>query len=475
MCIRDSLPTQKAGIFSLFGLAGLSSISEETIADDSETLVRDTEFESDLGAIGLNHTYLFNNSTYQKTSISLTRNGSGWDSSDLWSNGQLTPSSKSEFIRYNTRAFTSFNKKVNSRNTLNAGAGVTFMNYDLEWNEREENGSADTRINDDGRSSYLQSYLNWKHRFTEDLSVVSGLHFIYFTLNNTYSVEPRISASWSVRKIHTFSAGFGLHSRLEMLGNYMANITDESGNVSQANKDLEIPKSMHFVAGYDFRYSENAHMKIEAYYQDLFDIGVEDDPSSSYSLINQVDGISDRTLVSEGDGFNYGVELTLERFFANNYYYLVTASVFESKYRTLENIWRRGRFSNGYIGNLLVGKEFKVGDPSKHKSLSIDLKFTLMGGNRYTPVNEELSMILGEEVLYEDRPYSVQGDDIFIANISGRYKKNNPRTTHILKFEIVNATNNAAVTGEYYDGDLNRVEQSTQLEMIPNIMYVLQF
>ena len=179
--------------------------------------------------------------------------------------------------------------------------------------------------------------------------------------------------------------------------------------------------------------------------------------------------------MSQGKGFNYGIEFTLERFFADNFYYLFTGSVFESKYKTLDNNWRKGRFSSSYNTNFLIGKEFHVGDPEKNKSLSVDLKFTLIGGNRYTPINETQSIIEDKEVLYDDRPYGTKGNDIFITNISARYKKNNPKATHNIRLEILNATNNAAVTGEYYDEDLNKVIKNTQLEIIPNLMYVLQF
>jgi hypothetical protein len=321
----------------------------------------------------------------------------------------------------------------------------------------------------------VQSYLSWLLRPTDDLTIVSGLHFLYFNLNNTWSAEPRLSAKYQLTDRHTLSAGVGLHSRIESLISYTVNVPDAEGNNVQPNKNLDIPKSAHAVVGYGYRISKNTHVKLEAYYQWLYDAGVENDINSSYSLLNQTAPYDQRVLVSEGEGFNYGLEFTLERFFANNFYYLVTASVYESKYRALDNEWRKGQFANDFNTNFLVGKEFRVGNPAKNKSIALDIKLTLLGGNRYTPVNGELSLLQDEEVLYEDQPFSERGDNIFIANFSGRYKKNNPKATHIFKFEINNATNNAAVIGEYYDDALNEVVQDKQLELIPNIMYVLQF
>ena len=470
------VPTKSAGIFSVFGIAGLNSIDEGIYNKAKDTVLSSTTYNGELSSFGINHSYFLDQNAYIKTSLSYSGNASGFDDYTLWDgNETLTYTGEADFSRYNTRLFSTYNRKFNAKNSLVAGGGLTLMNYSFYWNEKEKAGSDDTRINDSNRSSYLQAFGSWLHRPADDITIVGGIHLLYFNLNQTYSVEPRISASWDLTDRNTLSAGAGVHSRIESLISYTVNVPDESGTLTQPNTGLSIPKAAHAVAGYGYKISQNTHLKIETYYQWLYDNGVENDPASTFSLLNVYDGFDQRELVSEGEGYNYGAELTLERFFADNFYYLLTASVYESKYRALDNVWRKGRFSNDFNTNFLAGKEFRVGDPAKNKSLSVDIKFTVIGANRYTPVDAEASVLADEEVLREDVPYSKRGDTIFIANISGRYKKNNPKTTHIFKFEINNATNNKAVIGEYYDEALNEVVKDYQLELIPNIMYVLQF
>lgn len=63
-------------------------------------------------------------------------------------------------------------------------------------------------------------------------------------------------------------------------------------------------------------------------------------------------------LVNEGTGKNYGVEFTLERFFTDSYYFLVNASLYQTKYTALDGIERNTKFNAGYISNILGGKEF---------------------------------------------------------------------------------------------------------------------
>src|SRR5690606_40225300 len=51
------------------------------------------------------------------------------------------------------------------------------------------------------------------------------------------------------------------------------------------------------------------------------------------------------SLVNSGTGRNYGIELTLERFFNKGYYFLITSSIFDSQYAGSDGIEQIGRAS----------------------------------------------------------------------------------------------------------------------------------
>jgi len=178
--------------------------------------------------------------------------------------------------------------------------------------------------------------------------------------------------------------------------------------------------------------------------------------------------------VNEGNGRNYGIEITLERYFANNFYYLLTGFIYESEYKTLTNKWIKSRYNGNYNGNFLIGKEFRVGKKVKSKSLLLSAKVGLQGENRYNPIDLEQSIIDGETA-YVDEVYSGKGDDVFYANIAGSYRVNRKRTSHEFKLEFTNVTNNKAKVTEYYNDNNIKIEVGYQLPMIPNIMYILSF
>src|SRR5699024_9392275 len=112
-----------------------------------------------------------------------------------------------------------------------------------------------------------------------------------------------------------------------------------------------------FVVGYNFKLGENMRLKLEAFDQYLFDVPIIAD--SSFSMLNFVqDWTFNDQLVNEGKGRNYGLELTLERFLSNGYYYLFTGTIYNSRYMGGNGVWRSTRFDQEFAFNLLGGKEF---------------------------------------------------------------------------------------------------------------------
>jgi len=63
--------------------------------------------------------------------------------------------------------------------------------------------------------------------------------------------------------------------------------------------------------------------------QQLYDVPVIAD--SSYSFLNLKDEwFVNNQLVNTGKGINYGIDLTFERFMSQGYYFMFTASLFNS-------------------------------------------------------------------------------------------------------------------------------------------------
>ncbi len=186
-------------------------------------------------------------------------------------------------------------------------------------------------------------------------------------------------------------------------------------------------------------------------------------------------------MVNKGSGKNYGVEISVERFFDNNFYFLLNSSLFDSKYKSLEGVWRNTRYNNNYIVNILGGKEFKNIGKKQNQTLALNTKIFFEGGQRYIPVLRDAQgnvAVDPENDRYFDysKAYNDKLDNIFQLNFSVSYKFNKPRATHEIFLDLMNLTNRQARMGEYYDENKpDKVGYITQFGFVPNLMYRVYF
>jgi len=471
------VPTTKAGTFQLLGFGGLSNIYQEDFDKEIEdSITRIGDFGADVGFVAIKNIYPVNDKTFVTSYISASGTKNNTDYNKRYDNGDWYLAYRDKFTNTSMRISTNINTKINAQHRIKLGLTYSDLTYNMFAEEDMlGSGTFNTELNTKGRTGLIQAYANWKYRIQEDLTLITGIHYMHFLLNNSNSIEPRLGLNWEFAPKQSLSLGFGVHSKVESISSYFATVENADGSFSTPNKDLELSKSLHYVIGYTNQISKNVNLKTEVYYQQLYDLAVENDPMSAFALNNIRGGYTNRDLVNEGVGYNYGLELTLERFFANNYYFLITGSLYESKIKALDGELRNSRFNGNYAGNILLGKEFKVGKASKNKSLGINTKISLIGGHRYTPLDLQESINEGYTVYQEDKFFEKKADDIFIMNLALTYRRNREKTTHEIKIDVQNVTNNKAFVSEYYDDMNQEVERAYQLAIMPTIIYTIQF
>jgi len=478
LSFKVNIPTSKAGTFTLFGLGGKSGILDKTEDEEQDNKVVEAwDMKADMGITALKHVIQLNKNMFLENIASVSENGSGSYGEELNDDGVLAMSDDEYLRKYSLRYGPTFHAKINNKNKVVAGFLYTQQFYDFEVKcfDKEQDKIV-TELNENGNTGLMQAFGSWKWRITNDLTLVSGLHYMQTTLNDSYSIEPRIGLKWQFAPTQSLSLGYGVHSKTESLLTYFAYSYDDEGNREQPNLGLGLPKARHYVIGYDNMFTSNLYFKMEAYYQDLYEIGIENNPNSSYSLLNHITWYTTRALVNEGTGYNYGLELTLEKYFSNNYYYLLTGSLFESKYKGMDGVERNTMFNANYIGNLLIGKEFNIGArKGKNKSLTLNAGLTLMGPRWSTPIDLEASREKGYTVRIEEAAYTQRGDNIFIGNLSVHYRINKRRTSQELKFEVRNFTNNQGEIYSYYNGSTDEIVPVYQLAILPVVYYTVEF
>jgi hypothetical protein len=356
--------------------------------------------------------------------------------------------------------------KINARNNLQGGITYDLNGYGLLDNEYIKGATEHSKMDKSGNFGLLQSYLQWKHRFNDNLSAVGGLHFQYLSITNDVAIEPRMSLRYSLNAKHAISIGYGLHHQAQNIYSYYIQ-TYTPGGIIYTNKELRFTQSQHFVATYDWNATRNLRVKAEMYYQYLNKVPVET-RSSSFSVLNTgADfGIPDNdSLVNKGTGYNYGAELTVERFFNKGFYFLVTGSLFQSRYKGSDGVERNTAFNTGYVLNVLAGKEFRLG--RKGSVFAVNLKGCTVGGRYLTPVDLAGSQASGENVYYEDLAYTEKQSPYLRADLKLAYRKEFRRSTFEVAVDLQNLTNHQNIFQQYYDNRTNKIVKTYQQGFFP--------
>ncbi len=477
-------PTEKYGTFTVFGLGGYNISARDVVADSTKWVTaRDQQGYAEIGTnaiLGASYKFFFSEKTYLNSVLALSKSGGTSKSFYLDKKDKYkeVPTSEDNFVDNTLKANVFLNHKFNAQHTVRFGGVWSHTAYTLEskdWNSSTKKWLS--LFDNRGQGDFFQVYGQWKYRITEGVTLNTGLHYTRLLLNNTDAFEPRTALQWQFSPRQTVSFSAGLHSRPEHFSVYLLEKTDNLGVKTFPNKFLEIPKAAHFVVGYDHNFGNDWHLKAEIYYQSLYNIGVERDSVRGFSMLNQNttwDVVSAKPLVSSGTGRNIGLDLTIEKFFSKNYYTLITATLFDAKYEDIIGRSFNGFYNYRYVFNALAGKDFNMGK-TKRNILSVNGKFILRGGNRYTPIDEIQSKKLHREVPILSRRYEGQVPAYWRIDWGVQYKINRARLTHTWLFELANTLNRKNVAFQYFDTASNTLKYTYQLSILPNVSYRIEF
>lgn len=474
LSFKVHLSTKKAGSFSIWGLAG----------NNTYTYIPDPAFDDpysednthNMGAAGITHIAYLSPNTYLESIVSLT----GYDLNYRFDTLNVRTLEKEEVKETTGRVSSYVNHKFNAGNTLRVGGIVSRIRFDLQSEEWvNEDSQYVSILNDQDHTYFIQGFGQWQHRATQNLTINTGLHVSHFVLNGKAYIEPRFGYRYKTTDRSTFTGGFGLHSRMESLSLYMAKNAYNSNDGIAHNKDLGFTRAAHAVLGYENMFNRNLRFKTEVYYQHLYDVPVWGSDTTSvpyeqsFSALNTYDGYTSDPLSNKGTGKNYGIEFTLDKFFADKHYFMITASLYESKYTGIDGVERDTRFNGNYIFNFVGGKEFELGSPLR--TLNVNARVIYAGGKREAPIDIADSREAGYTVRQFDRSFEAKMDDYKRLDLGVSYKRNKTNTAYTISVNVQNVLGIENVFGKYYLPQEDAIFSATQLGIFPNLSYKLDF
>ncbi len=491
-----NFPGKDHASYSVFGVFGQSDI-DIVISDQKDTSEidlfaendRDQFFGTAMGVLGMTYSNSFGEKAYLNSTFSgsFQIQDSYHQGIDRHVNeqGEFEVDSIFDIQRYNYKEYkvsnaTFYTRKKNKKNVIKGGmvSDVYFFNYKDSLNKVNE-GGWDLRIDYSTAAALLQPFIQWKHKFSDDLVLNAGWHIQYFSLSNSLSLlEPRVGLKWKFSDKQSVNIGVGAHSQIHPTYNYFYQFSRAGEPEDLYNLDMGFSKSNHIVFGYDNHLSQYLRLKFETYYQQLYNIPVERMPSS-YSMVNQGNSfrrIFPNELSNDGTGMNYGLELTLEKFFSKNYFFMLTGSLYESKYRGSDGVLRNTDFNGNFALNLLAGTDIKI---TEKTHLELGTKITWAGGKRYGEVDSLQSDIV-LDVVFKDEGYNeLQFQDYFRIDFKVSYKIHAKKVTHEIALDLINAFDTENILNFTYaprpGSDQPPIRINPQLGRLPVFYYKIDF
>lgn len=477
------LPTKKAGRFKFVGLFGNSFIQMGRSFDINEAITHNqvgyaTDFGANLNVAILTHTLMLGENTRLKTSLSYQ------NSSSTTQNDTIDYVNKTFFSNYagtlqEAKQTASFQLKhrFSAKNNLTTGFSVN--NFITSFHDSAYVKSYNKRIiiseiNNEASTLY-KAYINWQHKFTDALTLNSGMHYQLYDLNTESALEPRLGLQWQATNDQTFSLGYGLHSQIQPRSVYFyKEYNNTDGTYSENNHHLKFTRSHHVGLGYNRQIGENFRIKSEAYFQNIFNVPVSR-VSNEFSMLNSGSGYYIARLDSlqnSGKGRNYGLEFTFEKFLSDGYYALMTVSLFDSKYTGYDKVWRNTAFNSNFALNLLAGYEWKIG---KSNYLTVDVRTVWSGGMRYIPIDLEASIAAQGQVENMQQAYANKYNDYFRCDLRIGYKQNKGRISQEWGIDLQNITNHQNIYSEQYNNQTQSLSTIYQQGFSPMMLYRINF
>lgn len=420
----------------------------------------------------VNFKYYLNSNTVIKSAFSSSLIKNQFDDASL---SQIIDEKKNKYLTQNYTYLFSISSHITKHNFIKIGFTLKRDIYELNnkvlWEKRIDSIGhyelIDDVYNDEkGFGTMVQSYINYKFNFTDNLFSTFGVHYLFFGVNKKHSIEPRWGGGFRFKR-HSFGFALGLHSMVEPLPTYLT-LTGKDG--SKENNNLDFTKAAHFVLKYEFSLSNFLLFKTETYLQYFFDVPIT--YATNNSVLNEQDINTISRLVNKGGGKNYGVEFSLERLFHNDYYFSINASLYRSLYFGSDSTYRDSRYDGKYILNFVYGKDIQY---SKSKKIGISVSSKFYGGQRCNPINLQKSILSNSTEYDLDLGYTDKLNDYFRMDIQLYHQFISKHVTHRISLDVQNITNRKNEFSKYYSPITQEIKSKYQLGLIPIINYRIDF
>lgn len=465
----------KQGPINIFGIGGNSNVNIDVSVLDTNSVAART-----LNDVTRNKSYLLLGASYRryldnKKGYIYTVLGGNYNLEEIIHFDSLHTYNKIRSRTLTTTLSSYLHYAFNPKHQLRVG--ITAAHYILKY--QSHNIARGLTFRDyNGHSLLAQLHAQWLFKVTRKLKISAGVNGQYLLLNNSYGIGPRVAVHWQFLASHRLSFGYSWNHQMQPLETYFNISHRNSDEGEMVDFNTKFSQNHHLSLAYDWAIINNWRLKLEGYFQYLTNIPINSyQPNASFVNISSTENLLRYThFENTGEGRIAGVEFTLEKFFSEGYYGLLTASYFDAKYKSSDGNWINMEANSNFISNLLIGKEFRIGK-EKNNRLFMDVAYAIRLGNYYTPIDLAASQAANVQILDWDKAYSLKYPtyhqvDFRIGFVFNQKKKH---VSHRLFIEAGNLLNQRIVYREIYNPYTRTIGQHSYLGLIVNISYRVNF
>jgi hypothetical protein len=469
---------KNGGVFTFFGLGGISrnEFDAKDAADREEDKDWfDIKFKATTYVLGATYSKPFANGG--KLAAGLSYSSTSQDRTEVFHDGSVS-TDQYYFKRKLVSGFLRYSKRIGEKTILEVGANVSNITDTLDHARRLMLGvfeplacdCIDGPTSGDLNSFLLQPYLSLHMAFSANAGMVAGFRYV----SNTHSVndgvttvdsnaEPRVSFYYQPSAKSSLDLAYSLTSQTQLPATY----------IELGNQTLGLTKSHLLNLSFRTSTSNGLRLMTQVFYQKLFDVPVGQLGASQFSTLNLIEDDIPAYLIQDGTGQNYGLDLSVEKSFLKQHYFLVGGSFYNSTFTIADGTSYDTRFNGKYTINAVYGKEWTKA--SRNRTIGINTRVLYLGGLREHPINLEVSEDRYETFHDLTTPFSEKLADYFRVDLRVSFRKNKPGYTRTLAVDIQNLLGTQNEAYRTYEFSQQKVVTKYQLGLIPVIVYRIDF
>ncbi|MBI1936736.1 MAG: TonB-dependent receptor [Ignavibacteriales bacterium] len=417
-----------------------------------------TNWEALQNTIGLNWRSLWSQNGYSNTSISFNQTTGDSEERFIQSDNIMTTNSYTE--RNITLRNINF-LKLDKYHKIDFGVEIKSQLNDYDYYFAADTNNAgefvpELKQNYSFNTSQISAFGNFIWQPLEKLTTVIGLRADQYNYNESFSLAPRISLSWKFSERLSVSASGGIF--------YQA-VPQFLISQNPANSSLKNLKTSHYILGMEYMLTPDTKFSLEVYSKEY-----ENFPMSSvYPYLFIMDqgtnylGFRNLGLLeSTGKSYSRGIDMLIQKKLAEDFYGLISASYFRSRYKDYNGIWRDRQFDNKFLFSVIGG--YKPND-----IWEFSVRWNYSYGTPYTPFDMEKSRELNTGIYNLNKINEERAPDYHSLNlrVDRRFNfQSSSIVAYISIWNIYNRKNVALYTWDYLKKDVRAVYQWSLLPII---------